>query len=134
MPSQVEKPWSLASADVPTVCEAVSKTAVGLPLCPLALAPVLPAPAAPAAAAPVSEIAFMAAIVGTVRWRPTTLLMIVCCPAALTAYPDTPQSTYREGLMIAPPSKWLTKPSDVNGRTKNDVSEMVLARPMFTNG
>src|SRR2546428_12291243 len=67
-------------------------------------------------------------------WRLKTLLMIRCCPAALTAYAEAPTSTNCERLNVAPPSKWLTRPSEVNGRTKNEVSETVFANPMLANG
>ena len=35
---------------------------------------------------------------------------------------------------VAPPSRWLTSPIEVNGLTKNEVSETVFANPTLTNG
>src|SRR5262249_18730252 len=40
----------------------------------------------------------------------------------------------REKSYVPPPSKWTTIPRDVKGRTKNFVSETVLASPALPNG
>src|SRR5262245_39499787 len=50
------------------------------------------------------------------------------------AYAEAPTYTSGATSRVIPPSKWLTKPSEVNGRTKNAVSETVLESPALPKG